>query len=74
MVVAVVDENENGGGIEVEDGVNAEGVSLSLLSESLAPWQHVQSVQVPAFELCSDACELASFNDVSPRASLDREE
>lgn len=37
MVVAVVDENENGGGIEVEDGVNAEGVSLSLLSESLAP-------------------------------------
>lgn len=73
MVVVVEDENEKGGGIEVEDGVNAEAGSLSLLSEGLAPWQHVQCVQLHVFELCSDVREIASFDDVSPRASPDRE-
>jgi len=34
----------------------------------------MQCVQVPAFELCSNACELTSLDDVSPRTSLDREE
>lgn len=79
MNAEVVDGSENGGEIEMEDGASAvDWLSLSLLSDGLVPWQHVQCVQLQVFEACSDfARELESIveDDVSVRASLaDREE